>query len=284
MTQFVDWSSEKTANRSIGLNVEWTGSDRLTLEFDYHNSTAVNSGGANDMGFANGSWSGYGDGQSFDNGNPYNQWAELTNLRFIANNTIPDWIPTTSVGFQWYPRTERDLEGVDMSSTTAHLRYNNKGKKSLNEFFFTYNSAGLITFLLCFLLSNVKLDLGFALGLFAIFAILRFRTETIKVKEMTYFFVVIGVSAINALSNNNASILVFDEATSALDGLTEKKVMDAIYNLSGSKTIITIAHRLATIKKCDLIYLLDDGKIIDSGKYDDLKKRNTLFESMTNFA
>ena len=65
----------------------------------------------------------------------------------------------------------------------------------------------MITFLLCFLLSNVKLDLGFALGLFAIFAILRFRTETIKVKEMTYFFVVIGVSAINALSNNNASIL-----------------------------------------------------------------------------
>ena len=92
-------------------------------------------------------------------------------------------------------------------SKFIYLRYNNKGKKSLNEFFFTYNSAGLITFLLCFLLSNVKLDLGFALGLFAFFAILRFRTETIKVKEMTYFFVVIGVSAINALSNNNASIL-----------------------------------------------------------------------------
>ena len=92
-------------------------------------------------------------------------------------------------------------------SKFIYLRYNHKGKKSLNEFFFTYNSAGLITFLLCFLLSNVKLDLGFALGLFAIFAILRFRTETIKVKEMTYFFVVIGVSAINALSNNNASIL-----------------------------------------------------------------------------
>ena len=92
-------------------------------------------------------------------------------------------------------------------SKFIYLRYNNKGKKALNEFFLTYNSAGLITFLLCFLLSNVKLDLGFALGLFAIFAILRFRTETIKVKEMTYFFVVIGVSAINALSNNNASIL-----------------------------------------------------------------------------
>ena len=92
-------------------------------------------------------------------------------------------------------------------SKFIYLKYNNRNKKSLNEFFFTYNSAGLITFLLCFLLSNVKLDLGFALGLFAIFAILRFRTETIKVKEMTYFFVVIGVSAINALSNNNASIM-----------------------------------------------------------------------------
>ena len=95
---------------------------------------------------------------------------------------------------------------VIIISKFIYLQFNNSGKKALNEFFFTYNSAGLITFLLCFLLSNVKLDLGFALGLFAIFAILRFRTETIKVKEMTYFFVVIGVSAINALSNNNTSL------------------------------------------------------------------------------
>ena len=95
---------------------------------------------------------------------------------------------------------------VIIISKFIYLRFNNSGKKALNEFFFTYNSAGLITFLLCFLLSNVKLDLGFALGLFAIFAILRFRTETIKVKEMTYFFVVIGVSAVNALSNNNTSL------------------------------------------------------------------------------
>ena len=81
-----------------------------------------------------------------------------------------------------------------------YLKFN-KNKFSL-DFFFTYNSAGLITFLLCFLLSNVKLDLGFALGLFAIFAILRFRTQTISVKEMTYFFITIGISAINALYNS----------------------------------------------------------------------------------
>ena len=92
-------------------------------------------------------------------------------------------------------------------SKFIYLKFNNNTKKSFSDFFFTYNSAGLITFLLCFLLSNVKLDLGFALGLFAIFAILRFRTETIKVKEMTYFFVTIGVSAINALSNNNTTLI-----------------------------------------------------------------------------
>ena len=85
-------------------------------------------------------------------------------------------------------------------SKFIYLKFN-KNKSSL-DFFFTYNSAGLITFLLCFLLSNVKLDLGFALGVFAIFAILRFRTQTISVKEMTYFFITIGISAINALYNS----------------------------------------------------------------------------------
>ena len=89
---------------------------------------------------------------------------------------------------------------IYIGSKFIYLKFN-KNKSSL-DFFFTYNSAGLITFLLCFLLSNVKLDLGFALGLFAIFAILRFRTQTISVKEMTYFFITIGISAINALYNS----------------------------------------------------------------------------------
>ena len=120
------WSNEKTANNSIGLNLEWVVNDKLTLTMDTHKSSASVKGGENDMGFANGSWSGYGDGQDFTNGNPYNQWAELTNLRFIANTTIPDWIPTTSVGFQGNARTVRDLIGADMSSTTAHLRNNDK--------------------------------------------------------------------------------------------------------------------------------------------------------------
>ena len=61
---------------------------------------------------------------------------------------------------------------------------------------------------------------------------------------------------------NNPEILVFDEATSALDKETEKEVMDAIYSLKGEKTIIVVAHRLSTLKKCDYIYKIDSGKLV----------------------
>ena len=64
---------------------------------------------------------------------------------------------------------------------------------------------------------------------------------------------------------NNPSILVFDEATSALDNETEKSVMDSITNLQGNKTIIIIAHRLTTVKDCDIIIELDKGSIIKKG-------------------
>jgi HlyD family secretion protein len=83
---------------------------------------------------------------------------------------------------------------------------------------------------------------------------------------------------------NNANTLIFDEATSALDGISEKKVMDSIYSLAGSKTIIAIAHRLSTVKRCDAIFLLEEGKIIDSGSYESLLSRNNLFKTMTDLA
>ncbi len=59
---------------------------------------------------------------------------------------------------------------------------------------------------------------------------------------------------------NNPGIIVLDEATSALDNETEKAVMDAIYQLSGKKTMIIIAHRLTTVEHCDIIYEIKDGK------------------------
>ena len=73
------------------------------------------------------------------------------------------------------------------------------------DYLFTYLLISLTVFLLCFLLDNVKLELGFALGLFAIFGIIRYRTDPIPIKEMTYLFLVIGISVINALANKKIS-------------------------------------------------------------------------------
>ncbi len=73
------------------------------------------------------------------------------------------------------------------------------------DFIFSYFAISVTVFTLCFLLESVKLELGFALGLFAIFGIIRYRTDAIPIKEMTYLFVVIGISVINALSNKKVS-------------------------------------------------------------------------------
>ncbi|WP_201555157.1 ABC transporter ATP-binding protein [Psychrobacter sp. 72-O-c] len=83
---------------------------------------------------------------------------------------------------------------------------------------------------------------------------------------------------------HEADVLVFDEATSALDGITEKIVMDAIHEFSGQKTIIMIAHRLKTVQKCDVIYLMAHGKIVDSGTYEHLVEHNTEFKKMAEHA
>ncbi|MCL7751324.1 ABC transporter ATP-binding protein/permease [Guyparkeria hydrothermalis] len=83
---------------------------------------------------------------------------------------------------------------------------------------------------------------------------------------------------------HDADVLVLDEATSALDGITEKLIMDAIHDFSGKKTIIMIAHRLATVKQCDSIYLLVDGQVADHGTYSELAARNTLFRRMADHA
>lgn len=83
---------------------------------------------------------------------------------------------------------------------------------------------------------------------------------------------------------HDADVLILDEATSALDGITEKLIMDAIHDFSGKKTIIMIAHRLATVKKCDSIYLLANGQVTDQGTYSELCQRNDVFKRMADHA
>jgi HlyD family secretion protein len=83
---------------------------------------------------------------------------------------------------------------------------------------------------------------------------------------------------------HEAEVLVFDEATSALDGITEKLIMEAIHDFSGQKTIIMIAHRLKTVQKCDQIFFLDQGRVLDQGTYSELLEKNSIFREMAAHA
>lgn len=75
-------------------------------------------------------------------------------------------------------------------------------------------------------------------------------------------------------------LLILDEATSALDNITENIIMDAIYNLHKKITMIVIAHRLSTVKKCDNIYFLDNGKVLAQGNFTKLLNTNKQFRLM----
>ena len=78
--------------------------------------------------------------------------------------------------------------------------------KDDKDYVFTFFMFNILTFFICFLLRIVPMEMGFALGLFAVFGILRYRTEAIPIRQMTYLFIVIGISMINALSNKSISI------------------------------------------------------------------------------
>lgn len=74
------------------------------------------------------------------------------------------------------------------------------------DYLFTYFLFNILIFFICILLNSVKLKLGFAFGLFAIFGVLRYRTEQLPIKEMTYLFIIIAIAIINSLTNNKITI------------------------------------------------------------------------------
>lgn len=75
------------------------------------------------------------------------------------------------------------------------------------DYLFTYYLIGIITFFLCFGLKKLDIDTGMGLGLFAIFGIIRYRTDAIEIKEMTYLFLIIGLSVVNSLASKEISIV-----------------------------------------------------------------------------
>ena len=93
-------------------------------------------------------------------------------------------------------------------------------RRNYNDFVFTYFMFNSLIFFFSFLLSNITINLGFAFGLFAVFAIMRYRTDPIPIKEMTYLFIVITIGVINALSKTEVSYEAILFTNVAIVGLT----------------------------------------------------------------
>ena len=119
----------------------------------------------------------------------------------------------------------------------------NLGKK---EYLFTYYMISIIVFFLSFTLKKYNLDIGLALGLFAIFGIIRYRTEAVQVKEMTYLFIVIGVSIMNALVNKKLSYSEVLFANVAI--VSSVALIDRIYDIKFEVTKRVLYENIENIK------------------------------------
>ena len=129
----------------------------------------------------------------------------LTNLIFLPLKkaiTEPDHIVWFSEDF--YTLIFR--LAINLFFLTIIIRFLYYPRTKRKDYLFTYYLIGTITFFLCFGLKKLDIDTGMGLGLFAIFGIIRYRTDAIEIKEMTYLFLIIGISVVNALASNQVSI------------------------------------------------------------------------------
>lgn len=95
--------------------------------------------------------------------------------------------------------------GLNLIAVTLLVRFIYLRIKKKKEFAFAFYLSNVLIFFLCYLMSGAQISMGFAFGLFAIFGILRYRTTTLPIKEMTYLFASIAIALINGLSNNEMS-------------------------------------------------------------------------------
>ena len=103
-----------------------------------------------------------------------------------------------------YKMVVRFLFNLVFLAMVVGVAYNTNNDKN-KRYLFSFLIMNVVVFFICFTLKKLQLELGMALGLFAIFAIIRFRTDQIDMKDMTYLFVVIGLAVINSLSNKKTS-------------------------------------------------------------------------------
>jgi hypothetical protein len=122
------------------------------------------------------------------------------------------------------------------------------------DFLFTYFLFSVSIFMMCFLLESVKLEMGFALGLFAVFGIIRYRTDAIPIKEMTYLFIVIAMSVMNALINKKISMAELTFANLVIIGVTY-----------GLEKVWLLRH------ESQKLVIYENIELIKQGRHDELK-------------
>ena len=135
-------------------------------------------------------------------------------------------------------------------------------KSKRRDYFFTFLLIAISVFLLIFLMGGVKLKIGFALGLFAIFGIIRYRTESVPIREMTYLFLIIAVSAINGLATSISYVELL--ATNLL-------FIGSIWACESNHWVKHVASKLVMYDNVALITPDKEAELIE-----DLKKRTGL--------
>ena len=136
----------------------------------------------------------------------------MLNTIFSLNTNIGDTkiINETILGLPWFDDDFYKLLirfAINILFLSVIIRCLYYPKSQRKDYLFTYFLIGTITFFLCFALAKLKIGTGMGLGLFAIFGIIRYRTDAIEIKEMTYLFLVIGLSVINSLASKKISII-----------------------------------------------------------------------------
>jgi hypothetical protein len=170
---------------------------------------------------------------------------------------------TTSMWADWYGLSElliRFLLNTSVIALIVRMFYYPKSKR--RDYFVTFILISISVFLLIFLMGGVKLKVGFALGLFAIFGIIRYRTESVPIREMTYLFLIIAVSAINGLATSISYMELL--ATNLL-------FIASLWVCESRRWVKHVASKLVMYDNIDLITPEREPELIA-----DLKKRTGL--------
>ena len=145
---------------------------------------------------------------------------------------------------------------LNMSVIMILVRWLYYSKTRRKDYLFTYILISSIVFLLCFLLESVKLQIGFALGMFAIFGIIRYRTDALPIKEMTYLFLIIGVSVINALTNAETSLMDLLFTNAVIIFITYG--LEKVWLLKHESSKLIVYEKINLIKKENYDLLIRD--------------------------